>query len=215
MSIVGYWRLNGNSNDASGNGYNGTDTDITYSQANGKINQGGGFNGISSFIKITVSASLELTTSGTISIWFSPTNTIGSGSGGPHLMRNDNNSGIIYGNSFYVSNTSGMLYFFNDHDAVYCRSNATSWVGGIWYNAIVTSDGTTLKMYVNSVLQTITGNITGLNFMCQGGILVLGVTNVAIPGDYWNGLEDEIKIDNTIWSPANVKNEYSRIKGFF
>jgi len=43
MAIKGYWRLNGNSNDASGNGNNGTDTNITYSQANGVLNGGAGF----------------------------------------------------------------------------------------------------------------------------------------------------------------------------
>jgi hypothetical protein len=39
----GLYRFEGNSNDASGNSNNGTDTSITYSLANGKIGQGAGF----------------------------------------------------------------------------------------------------------------------------------------------------------------------------
>lgn len=49
-NLVALWQLNGNSTDTSGAGLNGTDTTITYSQANGKIGQGAGFNGTSSYI---------------------------------------------------------------------------------------------------------------------------------------------------------------------
>ena len=38
--IKGYWMLNGNSNDYSGNGNNGIDTNIAYSQGYGLLNQG-------------------------------------------------------------------------------------------------------------------------------------------------------------------------------
>jgi len=41
-NIVGYWKMDGNSNDSVGSA-NGTDTSITYSVPNGKINEGGGF----------------------------------------------------------------------------------------------------------------------------------------------------------------------------
>lgn len=40
--LRGLYHLNGNSGDSSGNGYNGTDTNITYSSANGKFGQGVG-----------------------------------------------------------------------------------------------------------------------------------------------------------------------------
>ena len=49
-SVIAWWKLDGNSNDASGNGHNGTDTAITYTT--GKINQAASFNGTTS--KITV-----------------------------------------------------------------------------------------------------------------------------------------------------------------
>lgn len=44
--------LNGSSADSSGNNNNGTDTSITYSQANGKFGQGAGFDSTSDKILI-------------------------------------------------------------------------------------------------------------------------------------------------------------------
>jgi len=45
-----YWRFEGNANDSTANANHGTATDVTYSTANGKFGQGGGFNGTSSKI---------------------------------------------------------------------------------------------------------------------------------------------------------------------
>jgi len=56
QGCVGLWLLNGNSNDSSGGGFNGADTDITYSLANGKFGQGAGFNGSTSKIIISTAA---------------------------------------------------------------------------------------------------------------------------------------------------------------
>ncbi len=47
-------KLDNNSNDVLGIS-NGTDTNITYSSGNGKINQGGGFNGTDSRINTNTS----------------------------------------------------------------------------------------------------------------------------------------------------------------
>ena len=49
-NTVGLWHLNGNSNDDSGNGNNGTDTAIVYGKQYGKFNEGAYFNGSNSDI---------------------------------------------------------------------------------------------------------------------------------------------------------------------
>jgi hypothetical protein len=51
MALIAHWPLNGNTNDISGNGYNGTPTNITY--AAGKIGQAASFNGTNSDINVT------------------------------------------------------------------------------------------------------------------------------------------------------------------
>jgi hypothetical protein len=46
MALIAHWPLNGNTNDVSGNGYDGTPTNITY--VAGKIGQAASFNGTNS-----------------------------------------------------------------------------------------------------------------------------------------------------------------------
>lgn len=53
--LVAGYHLNGGSTDFSGNNNHGTDTAITYSQANGKFGQGAGFNGSTSSVNFTKS----------------------------------------------------------------------------------------------------------------------------------------------------------------
>ncbi len=48
-NLVAYWRMEGNSNDSKGSN-NGTDSNITYSNANGRFGQGAAFNGTTSSI---------------------------------------------------------------------------------------------------------------------------------------------------------------------
>src|SRR5262249_19231261 len=49
--VVDYWKLDGDSSDSVG-GNNGSDSAITYSTANGVINEGAGFDGSSSQINV-------------------------------------------------------------------------------------------------------------------------------------------------------------------
>lgn len=72
--LVGLWHLNGNANDSSGNNNNGTSTAITYSLANGKFNQGAGFNGTSSIITVPDASSLDLASAFTVMFWVYLTN---------------------------------------------------------------------------------------------------------------------------------------------
>jgi hypothetical protein len=53
-NLVSYYKLDGNSNDSVGSN-NGSDTNITYSLANGKISEGAGFNGSTSKIDLPAS----------------------------------------------------------------------------------------------------------------------------------------------------------------
>lgn len=68
--LIEYWNLNYNSNGVFGN--NGTDTNITYSAANGKIIQGAGFNGTSSFINTVSLTTLNGASAFSVSGWVNP-----------------------------------------------------------------------------------------------------------------------------------------------
>lgn len=223
--IKGYWRLNGNSNDASGNGYNGTDTGIAYSQANGKLNQGAGFDATTDKILIANEANFdfERTQAFSVSCWFK----LASTSGTRFLVTKQVAGGNYTGWSLWMRYTSsyGLKIDFNLvstptnmievlHIPDYTPSDL---VAGKWYNVIVTYSGNSnasgINMYVNGkkvsfgiLANTLTTSI--LNDVQ----LELGNRTGAFN---FNGSLDEVMVDNTEWSSAKVKNEYARVKGFF
>ncbi len=69
--LVGYWPFNGNANDESGNGNNGTNNGATLTtDRNGNANSAYSFDGVTSNISIPNSSTLSNMTSITISAWF-------------------------------------------------------------------------------------------------------------------------------------------------
>ena len=59
--LVAHWPFNGNANDASGNGYNGTPTNVSYTTGfNGISNTAALFNGTSSYIDVAYQSGLNL-----------------------------------------------------------------------------------------------------------------------------------------------------------
>lgn len=216
MAIKGYWRLNGNSNDASGNGFNGTDANITYSQSYGCINQGASFNGINSKITTSVSGVSE-NADKTWMAWVR-INVDLSGVDKYSVVTawniNKTNNTFDYFrvggvNSFYCDR--GRVNTAND---VLQYANVTASHGWYYLVGTISNSGATMCFYVDGVLigtKTVnTGDgsgSAGLNFM-------MGV-NSPVGTSFSNVSLDEVKLYNTTWSPAQVKNEYSRIKGFF
>ena len=215
MPIKGYWRFNGNSNDASGNGNNGTDTAIIYSQANGRLGQGAGFNGTSSFISLGSINMLPAGT-GTISVWTkgpykSGDNYIiakgddnGNGNGPnawgldiiPNYSAGKNLIAFLFGVGFWMLaevtfNTSAW-----HHIVVVLRSNATQ------------------SMYLDGKLVASTNSAVKVPYASAG--MNIGKTARSAPYSYfYQGASDEIKVDTMEWNVARLKNDYSRIKGFF
>ena len=197
--------LNGNSTDDSGNSNNGTDTSITYSQANGRFGQGAGFNGTSSKIDLGDVASLEGLTEMTISVWFKTTLT----SSGALLQKE-----LVYQTAVVAS---GLV-----NTAI---GNGGSWVGGPsstysvkdgkWYNLVFTfSDTNNIGIiYINGLLNnSSTINISMGTNTIQAGV---GARFSGSWGDYFNGSIDEVILENVVWTPAQIAKYYTMTKGRF
>lgn len=73
-NCTAYWKLDGSSLDAV-NGGTGTDTSVTYNAGNGKLVQGGGFNGTSSRIAVTNAAAYRPAGSFSIGAWVKSSDT--------------------------------------------------------------------------------------------------------------------------------------------
>jgi len=211
MAIKAYYRFNGNSNDASGGGNNGTDTEISYLLANGKLGNGAGFNGTSSYIILPNSA--KGGNSLTVSAW----------------IRQASAAGVtIYSESASAFAVIGITA--TGQLDVYIKTSTTSFteflsIAGVlppakWHHVIYAYDSTSgyLYGYVDSIRvinQYRGGNQSYLNTLGDNAIGIYSYNNHAGRSGYFNGGIDEFKIDNTIWTEARIKNEYARVKGFF
>lgn len=216
MAIIGYWRLNGNSNDSSGNGYNGTDTDITYIA--GVKDSGASFNGSSSNIEITGTPFYFANATFVVSTWVKYSAQTGL------LCAVDCSSA---GWGLWVLN-SGYARIFTKKDGVnnsILYTDTIRLINDDKYHhilAIVTTDTSVVAnnvayLYVDGVC---VGSQTASTYAygTPSKSLTLGIRNTAggiYTQYYFSGKQDELKIDNSLWSPARCKNEYSQHKGFF
>jgi hypothetical protein len=212
MSIKGYWRLNGNSNDASGNGYNGTDTAITYSQANGRLGQGAGFNGSTSQI-VASSMSPHLNGDFAISCWVLiktyPVNTFNT------LVCSHVNSYSNYWISLSVGGFGNTTLAIDKYDGTNnpgARSSTEYPQLNKWTHLVGTKIGSKLYLYMNGKLineatdtTTSVPSYSALNIGKQTGFSYRRL----------DGSIDEVIIDSSGWTAARVKNEYMKAKGFF
>ena len=68
--LVGYWPFNGNANDVSGNGNNGTVNGATLTNdRNGNANSAYSFDGTTNYIEVADNNTLDLTNNYTFSVW--------------------------------------------------------------------------------------------------------------------------------------------------
>lgn len=197
--------LNGNSTDSSGNGNSGTDTAITYSLANGKLGQGARFNGSSSYIQITNSASLVLTNNFTISLWFKPNNLTQNNT----YIFTKGSPGSSYGMLWeYVNDT---VEFFGG--SVDFRTGSQIVIGDTnWHNIIYTFDGTTLNGCLDGS-NKISVNKSGLSLANLTGNMFIGSASTS--ANFCACNIDELIIENRAWSASEIKKYYTNSLGRF
>jgi len=205
--------LNGSSADSSGNNNNGTDTAITYSQANGKFGQGAGFNGSTSKI-VMPNKVLTTGTDFTVSCWLKNGNTAQGQDCTVMSNQKDSTSG------FFVSrSTAGTP---NEYSFTYGNGSAYQGYGsGLFaisstvfeYYTFVLS-GSARKIYRNGLLivsDTLSGNVS----WTLADPLNFGINPPLTAGRYWNGSIDEVIVENVAWSADKVKKDYTYSKGIY
>ncbi len=200
-NIIGYWKMDGNSNDSVGSS-NGTDTSITYSTANGVINNGAGFNGTSSKITIADTADLRLTGDEyTVSFWCK---TGASVAGVQRCINKDDANDYSGGYGFWL-NAAKLYWAHNSGSSNTIWTNVTLAASTTYFLTFVFEKGAQRKTYVNGSLinssTTYNNNITGE----ANDALIFGA--VAVHGQYWTGALDEI----SFWSRALTATEVSEL----
>jgi len=201
----GYWRLNGNSSDYSGGAFNGTDTNISYSQSNGILHQGAGFDGTTSKILLpligvsgssarTLYAWVYRTSNSLITVYSQGTNAAGS-------------SFVVYCNGV---STGDVYVAFNDGDFY----TATGVVPiNKWTLITVTYSGTGLsttsvKVYVDTIQKTTTkaGSRTSAANTANSNYCIGWDAPSSLSSRYWSGAIDEVILINAADNQIKIKN---------
>ena len=185
ITNTAYYKLDGDAADSSGNGYNGNDSNVTWQ--NGRFGQAAVFNGSSSYISGTVSA----TATTSFSMWVKINDT--SSSQFIQVFDNNNFAIFIYSGKLNIQYASGS----NSNGVAWTISNASSWnhIAGTF-----TSSSSTL--YVNGVQKTESMN----NWVNAESVPYIGNRN-ALDG-YFNGEIDQVRIFSSALTSSQVTQLY-------
>jgi YD repeat-containing protein len=196
-NLVSYWTLDGNSKDAAGSN-DGIDTAITYSNANGRINQGAGFNGSTSVIRTANRLSF---TDVTFSAWIKTT------ANNLEIVADDSGPGQ-YVASMRVASHNFMFGV---------GLTGTGWVGSIvgstpiddgnWHFVVGMRSGSTYTIYVDGKQD---GQATGSAMATTSIPIAIGAE--VYGGRLWDVMNGDID-EVGIWSRALSASEVGSLFG--
>jgi hypothetical protein len=183
LNLGGYYKMDGDSSDSSGNSFNGTDTDMSYgaSDVNSNFGDGADFNGTSSFIDCGSHNEFEGSANTiTVACWINSPNFAGP----THIA--SCRSSASDGWRFYMdgSNLAGTIAGTNN-------SVSATYATGITYHVAMTYDGSNLVEYWLDGVSQGTAAV-GSKSLATTGNLRIG-RNHANNG-YWNGQIDDFSI---------------------
>lgn len=204
--LVGYWPFNGNANDESNNGNNGTVSGaILTTDRFGNTNSAYSFDGTNDYIVVADNASLKPNRV-SISAWVKLNSTSCTKTGG-----NPDMSSVIFKKNSYNSYFEGyMIGYRTDLNKFHglasnAEKNATGFSNSVilntWKHIVVTIDSDTLKFYENGILfQTV---LTGFSLNYSNTPLCFGSTQQNYNG-YFNGVIDDIGIWNRVLTQDEI-----------
>lgn len=209
-TVKGLYRFTGNSSDISGNSNNGTDTDIVYSRANGRFDQGAGFNGLTSLINLANPAILKLTGNFTLWSWIKPATDgsvialwswDGSKRAGIHLEVSG--GGLKIESAKDTGNVQGTDYQIATGGTV---------IDGKWHLGLGTWDGTNLSVFVDGDLKAQTAWTDAPVYSAQN--FYLGARYfTGTPNNFITASVDEVAIISEAFDEKMAKKFYAHAKG--
>ena len=209
-NLVSWWRMEGNSNDASGSGYNGTDTSMTYGSSYGKFGQGADFNGTTSYIELPLLMIGNNTSPRSISAWVYPTGSTSTTIYDIfHSAAYSGTDGEI--TLHYVGQGNGNVQFVIESNNGTTNYSATSgnYAVNNWYHVVgtIAANGVSY-IYVNGVqvgsqLTTYTPFYTGAPIAYDYSRL--GADNYSTVGSWFAGYLDEVLLFKKVLTQSEIQ----------
>jgi hypothetical protein len=210
--LVGWWPFNGNANDESGNGNNGTVNGATLTtDRNGLASSAFSFDGNADFINCGNNSSVNISGSITISSWILA-NNFDNDHG---IVSKMNTSGVcaynlVTSSAFSISPLNKLRW---DNSCDFLFSNAIT--SNNWIHVVVTFDNTNSekKIYINGLL-------SASNFTAQSSInlnsdnLFIGAHQPSNVANWsWDGKLDDIGIWNRVLTTCEIQDLYNASLG--
>jgi hypothetical protein len=205
--LEGWWPFNGNANDESGNGNNGTVNGATLSSDRfGNTNSSFHFDGINDWINMPSgsSTSMNITSNYTVSFWFKTTQGTNAGLIGFGDNINSNGGGYL------VAIGNGNL---NNPNGKLTAMTGSNWYTGVnqvidnkWHFACVVLNQNSLKFIIDNVMDA--SFLNAQNPLSFNGLRAIGARNNGLAG-YFNGNIDDIGIWNRALTDQEISDLYN------
>ena len=205
--LVGYWGFNGNADDQSGNGNNGTVNGATLTTDRfGNVDKAYSFNGGSNYIQVANSNSLQNVNSITISAWINITQLYQSGGAGFFPIVSKSNLQGTYGNYAFGFWSPNIIADLNNAET----ATAFPFSLGNWQNVVVTIGSGTTSFYLNGNLLWSGNSGVFPNNPVNNLPLIFGMDRPGLV-EYANGKIDDIGIWNRVLSSQEISNIYNQV----
>ena len=150
--LVGWWPFNGNANDESGNGNNGTVNGATLTADRfGNSNEAFNFDGVSQFIEVASASSISVSLEYSVSVWINANIWSFDAPIDQHSVVSKIDNGDWYGG--YEIRTGSVGYIMHSGNI---GSNfavgAGNYSENIWHHVLVTYDGSYVRSYINGIV---------------------------------------------------------------
>ena len=202
--LVGYWPFNGNANDESGNGNNGTVNGATLAADRfGDLSKAYFFDGYNDLIRIAHQAELNLIGDYTISIWFLGNYQNIYNNGWVLIAKRDDNGSCCSPNvpfdvfiPFNATNFAiGAMAYANGGYSFAAPPNSTPVSLDSWENLTIVNSSDNLKFYLNGADYYTTYFSSALRSGNNSDVLI-GTVNREFGAEWMNGSLDDIGIWN-------------------
>ena len=194
---VALWHFEGNANDTSGDGNNGTVSGAT--QVAGKVGSNAySFDGISDYID--VGSNFAYTTEDfSFSFW------VQEGASQSGFVNIFGNQSGYKGFCLETSTSSGHSYRIVTGDGSWTFGSAVALTPGAWTHFVITRSGSTISIYKNGVL-AVSDNSFPTTITAATIPMYLGANQSF--GNYWQGILDEFAIWERTLSDLEINNLY-------